>query len=354
MKTGRRLGFTLVELLVVIAIIGILVALLLPAIQAAREAARRTQCTNNLKQLALGIHNYADANKRFPSGFISSLPAIPEATSAAERSVWTWGALLLPYVEQGAVHATLRVGDLALWQSLATPEGFAALRTPIPTFVCPSDVGPELNDFGGKYAGTGDVYPTNSPQFRSYEKCVTSDGTNRIEIAKSNYVGVTSVGDSMTPPSGDFVSYGEPVGVFFWNSSISFRDIVDGASNTGMLGERCYRFQNLLMGAGTVFGCSPVATAYSSRTRAINSALGIPYWGINQTVTAWQHQNRGFSSVHPGGVQFAVCDGSVRFISDTIDFCGNSIGGMTSANQGVDSTFERFLSRNDGQAVASF
>jgi len=344
MRTAKkRFGFTLVELLVVIAIIGILVALLLPAIQAAREAARRTQCTNNLKQLAIGVHNYADHFKSFPSGFISALPA-PGAT---EQSFWTWGALVLPYIEQKPLHETLRVGEVTLWQNLLTPEGLAALQTPVPTFVCPSDVGPALNDFGAKYASI-------SSQYTSYEKRVTSNGTDRIEIAKSNYVGVASIGDSTTPPSGDFVSYGPPVGVFFWNSSITFRDIIDGTSNTGMLGERCYKLYGVLMGAGNVLGCSPLATAYPSRNRAMLSGLGIPYWGINQTVVMWAHSNRTFSSLHPGGVQFALCDGSVRFVSDTIDFRGNGIGGMTSANQGCDSALERFLSRNDGQPVESF
>ncbi len=353
MRSVNRLGFTLVELLVVIAIIGILIALLLPAVQAAREAARRSQCTNNLKQLALAVHNYADTFKCFPSGFISSLPALPTSASAAEPSVWTWGALVLPYVEQSSLSDVLQVGTLTLQQNLSIPAGLAALQTPVAAFVCPSDVGPPLNDFGVKY-GTATVYPNTSTQFRSYEKCVTSNGTDRIPIAKSNYIGVCSVGDSMTPPSGDVAAYGAPVGVFFWNSSIQFRDITDGTSNTAMLGERCYKLGNLLMGAGTVFGCSPLASGYSSRTRAINNALGIPYWGMNQTVTAWEHQNRAFSSLHPGGAQFALCDGSVRFISDTIDFRGNSISGMTSPNQGVDSTFERLLSRNDNQVVGEF
>ncbi len=344
MRYRWRSGFTLVELLVVIAIIGILIALLLPAVQAAREAARRSQCTNNLKQLALGVHNYADANGCFPSGFISNLP--PPGNT--ELSLWTWGALVLPYVEQKALQDALQVGKLTLAQAVATPTGLAAAQTPLATFACPSDVGPPLNDFGAKYAST-------SSQFSTYEKRVTSDGTNRIEIAKSNYVGVASIGDSTTPLMGDFATYGPPVGVFFWNSAISFRDITDGTSNTAMLGERCYRFKNILIGAGNVVGCSPAATNYSSRNRAILSALGIPYWGINQTVIAWEHQNRGFHSLHPGGVQFALCDGSVRFISETIDFRGNSLQvGWSSANVGCDSTFERFLSRNDGQPLGNF
>ena len=356
MWSRSRLGFTLVELLVVIAIIGILIALLLPAVQAAREAARRSQCSNNLKQLALGVHNYADTFGCFPSGFVSAIPApmSDEATASQELSVWTWGALLLPYVEQKALQDALQVGRLTLAQTLATATGRAAARTPVAAFVCPSDVGPALNDFGALYAGTPELKGTRSDHFTSYEKRVTSDGTDAIEIAKSNYVGVCSVGDSMTPPSGNFEQYGPPAGVFFWNSAIKFRDITDGTSNTGMLGERCYKFNNVLMGAGNVIGCSPLMTGYKSRTRAINSALGIPYWGINQTVTAWQHQNRGFSSLHPGGVQFALCDGSVRFISDTIDFRANSISGMKNPNEGVDSTFERFLSKNDGQPIGAF
>ena len=133
MWSRSRLGFTLVELLVVIAIIGILIALLLPAVQAAREAARRSQCSNNLKQLALGVHNYADTFGCFPSGFVSAIPApmSDEATASQELSVWTWGALLLPYVEQKALQDALQVGRLTLAQTLATATGRAAAQTPV-------------------------------------------------------------------------------------------------------------------------------------------------------------------------------------------------------------------------------
>lgn len=193
----KRVGFTLVELLVVIAIIGILVGLLLPAVQAAREAARRMQCSNNLKQLGLAAHNYADAHKTFPSGFVSSL-IDPGAPAAAELTVWTWGAFILPFIEQGNLANTLQVSKLPLSAALATPAGLVAATTPLAGFACPSDSGPALNDFGQQYAGTADVYPTNSPQFTTYEKKATPDGTTRIAIAKSNYIGVASVGDSFT------------------------------------------------------------------------------------------------------------------------------------------------------------
>jgi len=181
-----------------------------------------------------------------------------------------------------------------------------------------------------------------------------SDIRDRVlpDQAPCNYAACS--GNGLPGGFGLPASYGTPNGIYYFNSATTIAGITDGTSNTAMLGERCYKLGNLFMGAGTVFGCSPLAAGYSSRTRVINNALGIPYWGMNQTVTSWQHQNRSFSSVHPGGAQFALCDGSVRFISETIDFRGNSIGGMTSANQGVDSTFERLLSRNDGQVVGDF
>ena len=340
MRRANRVGFTLVELLVVIAIIGILIALLLPAVQAAREAARRSQCSNNLKQLALGIHNYADTFKSYPSGFITNFPAAP---ATLERSHWSWGALVLAFVEQAPLHDQLQVGNVALWNDLATTTGLAALQTPLSAFVCPSDPGPELNDFGASISTT----------YSAYEKKVTSDGTNRIAIAKSNYVGVGCSGNSTTPPNGD-LRYGAPTGVLFSNSHVEFGDITDGTSNTAMLGERCYILNGLTIGAGNALGFSSEATAYSSRNRSLLAALGIPYWGINQTVVQAAHQNRGFHSLHPGGAQFALCDGSVRFVSETIDFRPGSLTTGGASNHWVDSTFERFLSRNDGQPIGEF
>jgi prepilin-type N-terminal cleavage/methylation domain-containing protein/prepilin-type processing-associated H-X9-DG protein len=340
MRGGMRKGFTLVELLVVIAIIGILIALLLPAVQAAREAARRSQCTNNLKQLALAIHNYESSYKTLPSGFITNLPGSP---ATLERSHWSWGALILGFAEQAPLRDQLRVGPVPLWANLTTPTGLAALQTPLASFVCPSDVGPPLNNFGAAI----------DPVYSTYEKRVTSNGTDRIEIAKSNYVGVACSGNSTTPPNGE-MTYGPPTGVLFSNSAVAFRDILDGTANTAMLGERCYRLKGLYIGAGNALGFSSETTGYTSRNRSLLAALGIPYWGINQTIINASHQNRGFHSLHPGGVNFALCDGSVRFISETIDFNPNTNPGTHPNGAWIDSVFERFLSKADGQTLGNF
>ncbi len=101
-----------------------------------------------------------------------------------------------------------------------------------------------------------------------------------------------------------------------------------------MLGERCYKFKNVLRKRGECHRVQSVDDRLQEPHAGDQFRLGIPYWGINQTVTAWQHQNRGFSSLHPGGVHLALCDGSVRFISDTIDFRANSISGMKNPNEG--------------------
>src|SRR5687768_5426071 len=128
-------GFTLVELLVVIAIIGVLVALLLPAVQATREAARRSSCSNNLKQIGLGLHNYHDVILSFPSGYIDS--------PVASREQWGWAALMLPYIEQGPLHDKLGVSRGTLDQQLVVNGAVvvAAAESPLKVFMCPSDSG---------------------------------------------------------------------------------------------------------------------------------------------------------------------------------------------------------------------
>src|SRR5262245_49820062 len=133
MASTRRFGFTLVELLVVIAIIGVLVALLLPAVQTAREAARRMQCTNNLKQIGLAIHNYHDIHNRFPSGFLFQAPGMNGRGDRPNRAPgFSWHSLILPQLEQANLYNALNFG-LGLWQQ----PNRAVIATPLKVAICP-------------------------------------------------------------------------------------------------------------------------------------------------------------------------------------------------------------------------
>lgn len=352
-------GFTLIELLVVIAIIAVLIALLLPAVQQAREAARRTQCKNNMKQIGLALHNYHDVYNTFPPGWVSQYVATNVGTG--EPTIWSWGTFILPYLDQGPLFNLVTPGTFRMDQVLAAAgTGAAALQNPIAAFRCASDTAPGTNGFNGTQGTT-----TQNTDFITYNRQVTNGTVNTISIATSNYVMVADVGDSITPSVvGYFGAYGPPLGVAFENSKIGIRDITDGTSNTLILGERAYQIKGLPIGAGNALGFSPATAggAYANmQCRSCLAVVGISYWGINQTVVNADHQSRAFSSNHVGGAHFVLGDGSVRFVSENIDFKPDSIGTLGAATLGehsdatfIDSTFERLLARNDGQAVGDF
>ena len=347
---GHRRGFTLIELLVVIAIIAILIALLLPAVQQAREAARRTQCKNNLKQMGLALHNYHDTHNTFPPGYITRFP---QDKSATEQSHWGWGVYLLPGIDQAPLYNLLQPGTLSLHANLATPAGLSALQTPLAAFVCPSDTGPSLNDFNEtKNFNPADA---NAPW---YNRFVTSNGTDRISIAKSNYVASACSSVSTTPPAYT-PDYGPATGTFWQNSKCRIADITDGTSNTILIGERAYRFDNVNAGAANALGFS--STICTSGTSAgIKAAgmnvLGLGYNGINWSANNQVHQPRAYNSNHVGGAHFVMGDGAVRFISENIDYNFVTIPGAAPMINGgwIDSTFERLIGKNDGQVVGEF
>ncbi len=338
----RSRGFTLIELLVVIAIIAILIALLLPAVQQAREAARRTQCKNNLKQIGLAMHNYHDIYNTFPPGYITRFPNV---VVSGEPGLYSWGAFILPQVEQANLFTTLNVGNVPLERTLATAAGLTALQTPQPNFRCPSDIGPALNNFKSTLAGAPNWYNRNA----------TSTGTNEIPIATSNYVMVAGTGFSTSPPASPGTTTTPPLGVGFSNSKINFRDITDGTSNTLLVGERAWKYGSVMGGAATAVGFS-ASVDFQNSVAAVKGgmlgALGIAYNGINWTATNADHQPRGFSSVHVGGAQFVMCDGSVRFISENIDYTATNPD--TNLSLWVTSTFARLTARNDGQVIGDF
>lgn len=309
LTSGRRKAFTLIELLVVIAIIAILVSLLLPAVQQAREAARRTQCKNNLKQLGLALHNYHDVSNSFPPGWVDQ--------GADGNDAWGWTAMVLPYIEQSVLFNQLNVGTSPPIDVLADPALVTLMQIPQSAFSCPSDTGPNTNTDAQRQLGA----------------------SNDISLAKSNYVG--NGGSNRLErfkPDAD--------GVWTENSKVKIRDVTDGTSNTIAVGERAWVLNGFALRAGVLYMHD---SSYANQTEfgAVLS-LGSGQTPINCTDNAVCR--RGFSSNHVGGGQFVLLDGSVRFISENIDHAPDYSSGVPN----VDSTYERLLSIADGQVIGEF
>ena len=279
-----RPGFTLIELLVVIAIIAVLIALLLPAVQQAREAARRTQCKNNLKQLGLALHNYHDVHRCFPSGWIGVENRVASAHDGINGA--GWGTMTLPFLEQTALYKSFNSAF-----AIHDPVNSAFLSTPLPAFQCPSDPKPD----------TWQIEMEGSP------------GTILAELPTANYIGSfgteeldgceNAPGDSPVWSSGQCVGDG----MFYHNSRIRLRDVVDGTTNTIMLGER---LTNPELGWYSTWP-GMVAEGEEAFQRILGSADHVPN-------DPHAHLDD-FSSRHVGGAQFTLGDGSVRFVSENID-----------------------------------
>lgn len=311
---SRRTAFTLVELLVVIAIIGVLVALLLPAVQAAREAARRSQCTNNLKQIGLAVHNYESAHKEIPYNRYSGNYGVSDSFWGQAQvnggggqpcRAWSWLASILPYLELGNLSTQGGIPETPLKSS-------PVLGAVIPGFQCPSD----------SIAGSNPLTRTNTYYVRGVR-----------ELGLTNYDGVMGAQSNVPPFVNDNVEapgLNEPwfngngvMAIFAWQNPLGFHSITDGTSNTMMAGEQAFAIERASCGdIGKCYGLgySWAHSIEASATAAVQPNFAVPGRpSADPQVDTYPYRSQfGFNSMHPGGLHFVFVDGSVHFLSEDI------------------------------------
>ena len=287
-----RRAFTLIELLVVVLIVVLLIALLLPAVQASREAARRTQCMNNLRQIGLALANYSSVYGVYPPGWIESGPSL-------DIPAWGWGARLLGFVEQSPLVA----GDL-LVQYFATQATATVQTTTLAVFLCPSSPGGGLVE-----RSVGGMGPFAFAHF-----------------GPSNYVGSAGNKNPLYFPQ----TCG---GIFFYSSAVAAANISDGMSSTLLVGERSRDLSDTTWSGGFLANnctgpswpvqvCDLGVTSFTLSNAGPATAPG--YTGGTvfpaiQVPNDRQPGPNGYRSLHPGGCNFLFCDGSVRFVKETVN-----------------------------------
>ncbi len=345
-KAATRQGVTLLELLVVIAIIGILTSLLLPAVSAAREAARRTLCANNLKQIGIGLQSYHVAFKTFPSGHVA------DTNSGRDSKSWGWGTLLLPFVEQRPLFGELESSRRSLDEVASDLQKADFLRTPVGVFLCPSDKQQKLAHRFRSII-VGNRFPTNRSSSRSSVIPLahvillpppgpdpdpeSPDVPMGFRLAKSNYVGSHGNQWKIRRTDWDERDF-RGNGLFGRNSAVRNSMILDGTSNTIAIGERCMRnYAAVWAGGNSWRGCG-----FSDNQMVLGTASHpINDDPINQNIDCDGRGSANFSSYHFGGANFVFADGSVHFVSQHID----------SRPRG---TFHKLAQRDDGGHVGEF
>jgi prepilin-type N-terminal cleavage/methylation domain-containing protein/prepilin-type processing-associated H-X9-DG protein len=298
-RHSARAGFTLIELLVVIAIIAVLIALLLPAVQSAREAARRAQCTNNLKQLGLALANYESSNGCYPQGSFWIQPA---SLGFAWRHAWSHNVGLLPYFEQGPIFNAFNSNVNIFDVQNDTINGIG-----MSTLWCPSDPLVSQDYYGYSYfyklKFKMNSYGGSLGYFPNYPDARVGNPYNMVPF-DSNYQAIQA----------------NTNGIIYYNSSVKISGITDGTSNTISLGERafgrldpsisyCFMWWasgQLCDSMSTTFYPMNVDKKLSNVSDGIAGAQGFSAFLMS------------FGSFHPGGTNFAFCDGSVHFLKDSI------------------------------------
>ncbi len=345
-------GFTLVELLVVIAIIGVLVSLLLPAVNAARETARKMQCSNNLHNLVIAVINYHDTLNTYPIGSFYNQNANDSVCqgTATLCEEYGWHVLILPYIEQQNLHNQLGVLNYSLHHLLAGAN--PGLQNPVPLlqtrlsiYICPTDSNPNGN--------------VNATRTFNTALGLTAGGRTALQPGISNYVGNRGT---------DYRAYssGRPDtwGIFMDVYSKRYQDITDGSSNTIMLGERDTQICNSATWVGVRNPPGGGTASFSMVTATSHTKLNNPDPPVAWNSTSPPGCFIGFSSLHPGGANFALCDGSVRFITNNIDYKPWNSGAPlqdydkhTPRNpnyMNVYSVYSRLMRRNDGFPLGDF
>lgn len=334
MKTQQsKAGFTLVELLVVIAIIGILIGMLLPAVQQVREAARRITCGNNIRQCALASLNYESAHMRFPPGLNyretansrTGGPVTPRPSNPTQARNIAWSVYILPFVEQNNLHNQLQSATNN-WEddfrTLVGADGQLLVSSVIPFYICPSDSSP-AGDFNMYYTHE-DVVDTGLHAKLNYVACM---GAAEGVFSPSN---VASLNNPENPDSSS------EWGIYGFNSKTTFGDIRDGSSNVIAFGERWSKIEVDAGGHadgqvyGGVWSGDPGAQRFGindgskarNSTSAVLGSVGrtTPNFAISFGINGTRAGELLASSYHPGGATVAFGDGSAHFLSEDIDF----------------------------------
>ena len=325
-----RAAFTLIELLVVMAIIALLVALLLPAVQQAREAARRSQCRNNLKQLGLALHNYHDQHRVFPPAYVGAVGTSGAAfgisypdDNANGPSGFAWGTLLLPHLDQSAIFHNLDFN-----QPCWAPQHAMAAQSRIQTFLCPSTSGGDTGFVvqrwtSGSSAAPGDPLPF-SPEIRfAHAHYVTNAGIHQPWGRAPAY----STDFSQPEPIDGTGQSAIQDGPFYRNSHIRIADVTDGLSNTVFLGEHSSALSDKTWYGTIPFAATCPKPGWPSECNSAGCLVGVhsgpdthdhPQVIIHAPNHPFGHTD-GMYSEHDGGAHILLGDGSVRFVAQFMD-----------------------------------
>lgn len=338
-RESVRQGFTLIELLVVIAIIAVLIALLLPAVQQAREAARRSQCRNNLKQLGLALHNYHDNSQVFPMGFSDTVWGNAEVTGDG----WAWAAGLLPFIDQAPLYSQLNFNTNPY--NIAGNQ--ALIATPLFVFSCPSDIKPAVTP--------------NNPGNAANSRGATAVATSSYMASAGPFEGSPCVSNGGVPAPD-----ARNIGLFRVNTSLSFRHITDGTSNVFAVGEvrwipngtdqsnanfgsdRQFIYGHVTTGGGPKCDNNGVNNnGFHNHARWTRQKMNGPLLGA-------ANLERAFHSTHVGGAHFLMGDGAVRFVSENIDHSATNYTAATPNLSGPYGLYQRLSAISDGQVVGEF